>query len=68
MSKDDEYWHTIMHQLGEDFIAEGLTLSDVGDEKRSQAWIAAGKEVKATADQALKTAGTAERLVNSKPN
>jgi hypothetical protein len=65
VSKDDEYWHSVMVALSEEF--RGVARAAV-DPKVAGAWAAAAKEVRLTADQARKTAGTAERLVNSKPN
>lgn len=64
MSKDDEYWHSIMINLGDEFLNEGTRMrQQQGMDSPWQEWTKAGKEVKATADQALKTAETAKRLV-----
>lgn len=67
-TKDDEYWHGIMHALGDEFIAKGehMMAFPILSKHDGEEWIKAGKEVKATADQALKTNTTAERLVRNK--
>jgi hypothetical protein len=51
-TQDDKFWHGIMHALGDEFIAKG-----------DKAWVEAGMEVKATADQALRTNTVAERVI-----
>lgn len=70
MSKDDEYWFTVMQALGDEFLNKATSERQKNgiNSEGWRAWLEAGKEIKATADQALKTAGTAERLVNSNPN
>lgn len=60
MSKDDQYWHSVMIALGNEFIQHGRAANDP---KTGGAWVAAGKEVKATADEALRLSELPERLV-----
>lgn len=58
---NDESWHSIMMALGSEFIEVGRASKDP---KVSEAWVAAGKEVQATANQALTLANLPEKLVN----
>lgn len=67
MSKDDEYWHSIMQALGDEFLNEGTRMrQEQGMDSPWREWTKAGKEVKATADQALKTAGVAESIIKAR--
>lgn len=64
VSKDDEYWHSIMQALGDEFIENGKALGSTST--AGSQWIKAGKEVKATASQALDTAGVAESIIKAR--
>lgn len=64
MSKDDSYWHKVMLSLSREFNSEADYCEESGNMKGAEAWRSASKEVKDTADQALETAGTAQRIVD----
>lgn len=66
MSKrEDEYWYSIMQSLGDEFLNEATKVrQEEGiDSQKWRVWRKAGMEVKAVAEQALKTARVPEQLV-----
>lgn len=65
-SRDDHYWHGVMIALGNEYLEKAAWLEAMDRQAEAKAWKEAALELKATADQALKTAETAERVIESK--